>query len=165
MLLAILPLFCLASCDSDVGRCFGVNLEASNCPSELILAVGQEDGLGCYRCTGQDSGDHFSIAWSSAPLAGTTDQGTIFAFLNTTDKWLAEFTDCGTLTLYETTQNEFARFVKGDLAGTLENIDPFQIDKLSLFINIPGVRTEEAVCNFCANSTPPQCFNSIPYLD
>ncbi len=154
------------SCDSEVGgECFGVNLESSPCASELILAIGQQDGLGCYRCTGQETGDHFSIAWSSAPIEGTPNPGTIFAFLNTTDKWIAEFTDCGTLTLFETFQNGLGRFVKGDLAGTLRDIDPFQIDKLSLTIDIPGVRTEEAVCNFCASSTPPQCFNGIPYLD
>jgi hypothetical protein len=164
ILLLVIFGICLASCDSEVGECFGVNLEASPCASELILAIGQQDGLGCYRCTGQETGDHFSIAWSAGPVEGTPNPGTIFAFLNTTDKWLAEFTDCGTLTLFETFQNELGRFVKGDLAGTLRDIDPFQIDKLSLTIDIPGVRTEEAVCNFCASSTPPQCFETIPYF-
>jgi len=152
------------SCDSEIGGCFGVNLESSPCAAENILAIGQQDGLGCYRCTGQETGDQFSIAWSVGLIEGTQDPGTIFAFLNTPDKWIAEFTDCGTLTLYETFQNGFGRFVKGDLAGTLGDIDPFQIDKLSLTIDIPGVRSEDVVCNFCASSTPPRCIESIPYF-
>ncbi|MGH7850440.1 MAG: hypothetical protein ACREOP_09090 [Thermodesulfobacteriota bacterium] len=169
LLLAAVPVIIISgiyfiSCDSAVNGCFGVNLEGSSCVAEDILAIGQEDGLGCYKCTGQETGDHFSIAWSEGPIEGTPNPGTIFSILNTTGKWIAEFTDCGTLTLFETFQNEFGRFVKGDFAGTLQDIDPFQIDKLSLTIDIPGVRTEEAVCNFCADSTPPQCFETIPYL-
>lgn len=162
--MVIAAVLALVSCDSEVNGCFGVNLEGSSCVAEDILAIGQEDGLGCYKCTGQETGDHFSIAWSEGPIEGTPNPGTIFSFLNTTDKWIAEFTDCGTLTLFETFQNEFGRFVKGDFAGTLQDIDPFQIDKLSLTIDMPGVRTEEAVCNFCADSTPPRCFEAIPYL-
>lgn len=162
--LSLLPFVFLSSCDSEIGDCFGVNLEQTACPSENILAIGQQDGLGCYRCTGQETGDHFSIAWSEGPIAGSPNPGTIFQVLNTTDRWIAEFTDCGTITLFETFQNELGRFVKGELAGTLNDIDPFQIDKLSLTIDIPGVRTEETVCNFCANSTPPQCIETIPYL-
>ena len=169
LLLAALPVLiisgiCFISCDSEINQCFGVNLETSGCAAEDILAIGQQDGHGCYRCTGQDTGDQFSIAWQNAPLAGTTSPGIVFSFLNTTGKWIAEFTDCGTLTLYDTFQNDFGRFVKGDLAGTLQDINPFQIDKLSLTIDIPGVRSEDVVCNFCASSTTPRCLETIPYL-
>ncbi len=152
------------SCDSQINQCFGVNLEGTQCDSENILGIGQQDGLGCFRCTGQDTEDQFSIAWQSAPLAGTSSLGVMFLFLNTTDKWLAEFSDCQTISLFETFQNEFGGFVKGELAGTLGDIDPFQIDKLSLTIDIPGVRTEEVICNFCSSSTPPQCLETVPYL-
>jgi hypothetical protein len=149
------------SCDDGVGDCFGVNLEGSFCVAEDILAIGQEDGLACFNCEGQETGEVFTLAWQKGLLAGTPNPGTIFSFLNAPELWIAEFTDCGTLTLFDTFQNEFGRFVKGDLAGTLGDIDAFQIDRLSLFIDIPGVRVEEAVCGFCANSTPPQCFDVI----
>lgn len=152
------------SCDSEVGECFGVNLESSPCASELILAIGQQDGLACFNCRGQETGDVFTLTWQKGLLEGTPNPGTIFSFLNEPELWIAEFTDCGTLTLFETSQNEFGRFVKGDLAGALEDLDAFQIDRLSLFIDIPGVRVEEAVCDFCANSTPPRCFETIPYF-
>jgi hypothetical protein len=149
------------SCDDDFNGCFGVNLEGSPCVAEDILAIGQQDGLACFNCTGQETGEVFTLSWSEGLLAGTPNPGTIFSFLNAPELWIAEFTDCGTLTLFETFQNEFGRFVKGDFAGTLGDLDAFQIDRLSLFIDIPGVRTEEAVCGFCANSTPPQCFDVI----
>lgn len=163
---AILPLLIcgiyLASCDDDdVGDCFGVNLEASGCVAEDILAIGQEDGLACFNCTGQETGEVFTLTWQGGLLEGTPNPGTIFSFLNEPELLIAEFTDCGTLTLFETFQNEFGRFVEGDLAGTLEDLDAFQVDRLSLFIDIPGVRVEEAVCDFCANSTPPQCFDVV----
>jgi hypothetical protein len=149
------------SCDDGVGDCFGVNLEESGCVAEDILAIGQEDGLACFNCTGQETGDVFTLTWQKGLLEGTPNPGTIFSFLHQPELWIAEFTDCGTLTLFGTFQNEFGRFVKGDLAGTLEDLDAFQIDRLSLFIDIPGVRVEEAVCDFCANSTPPQCFDVV----
>ena len=149
------------SCDDGFNDCFGVNLEGSFCVAEDILAIGQQDGLACFNCTGQESGEVFTLSWSEGLLEGTPNPGTIFSFLNAPELWIAEFTDCGTLTLFETFQNEFGRFVKGDLAGTLGDLDAFQIDRLSLIIDIPGVRTEEAVCGFCANSTPPQCFDVI----
>lgn len=152
------------SCDSDVNRCFGVNLEDSLCVSETILSIGQERGLSCIECTGEDTGDRFSIEWVVAVLEGTPNPGTIFSFLNASDLWLAEFSDCGTMNLFETSQNDLGRFVKGEFAGTLEELAPFQIDKLSLFINIPGVRVENATCKFCADSVPPRCFRVIPEL-
>ena len=167
---AILPLFLsvlasalFVSCDSEIDGCFGVNLERSSCPSETILSIGQQEGLSCIKCTGQETGDRFSIDWSFALLEGTTNPGTIFSFLNRPDLWLAEFSDCETMTLFETSQSQLARFVKGELAGTLEDIRPFQIDKLSLFINIPGVRVENATCNFCSDSIPPRCFQVITF--
>jgi hypothetical protein len=150
------------SCNDDgVGDCFGVNLEQSGCVAEDILAIGTEDGLACFNCTGQETGDVFTPTWQKGLLAGTSSPGTIFSFLHKPELWLAEFTDCGTIMLFETSKNEFGRLVKGDFAGTLEDLNAFQIDKLSLFINMPGVRVEEAVCDFCANSTPPQCFDVI----
>ena len=163
---AILPLIfiiiisgiCIISCDDNIGGCFGVNLEDTPCASENILSIGQQDGLSCFRCTGEETGDQFSIFWRAIPLAGTPNLGTQFGFLNTTDAWIAEFTDCETLTLYETSLGGPGGFVKGELAGTLAGIDPFQIDKLSLFIDIPGVRTESAVCDFCTSSNSPVCF-------
>ncbi len=155
--------FFLGSCDSDINRCFGVNLEQSFCASETILSIGQQDGLTCIRCTGEETGYRFDIFWSLALLAGTSDPGTAFGFLNGSDLWLAEFSDCGTINLYDTSQNEFGRFVKGEFAGALEDLTPFQIDKLSLFINIPGVRVEGATCGFCSDSIPPRCYQYIPY--
>ena len=148
---------CFISCDDNVSRCFSVNLENTTCASENILSIGQEDGLACYNCVGNETGDVFDIAWSSVGVQGSVGPGTLFVFLNTTDRFLAEFTDCGTITLYDTSQGP-GGLVKGGLAGTLEAIDPFQIDKLSLFFNIPGVRNETAVCDFCTNSTPAVCF-------
>lgn len=154
----------LASCDSDVNQCFGVNLQQSLCPADTIVSISQERGLTCIKCTGRESGDRFSIYWNAALLAGTPDPGILFGFLNTPDRWLAEFSDCGTINLFDTFQNELGRFVKGDSAGALEDLRPFQIDKLSLFINIPGFKTEEATCNYCADSIPPRCFQVVPYL-
>ncbi|MEQ9618971.1 MAG: hypothetical protein RIG61_07325 [Deltaproteobacteria bacterium] len=151
------------SCDSEIDGCFGVNLERSSCPSQTILAIGQQDGLSCIKCTGQETGDRFSIDWVVAVLEGTPNPGTIFSFLNTSALWLAEFSDCETMNLFETSQNQLGRFVKGEFAGTLEDIRPFQIDKLSLFINIPGVRVENATCNFCSDSIPPRCFEVITF--
>jgi hypothetical protein len=162
--LIILAWIYFISCDDGVGTCYGVNLENTSCAAENVLSIGQQRGLACYYCVGNDTGDVFNISWSFVNVAGSSNPGTLFVFLNTTDRWIAEFTDCGTITLYNTTQG-VTGLVKGDLSGTLEQIDPFQIDKLSLFINIPGVRTEEAICDFCADSTPPRCFNSKPYLD
>ncbi len=161
---AILPLIfiiisgiCIISCDDNINGCFGVNLEDTPCASENILSIGQQDGLSCYNCVGNVTGDVFSISWSFVNVDGSTDPGTLFVFLNTTNRFLAEFTDCGTITLYDTSQG-VGGLVKGELAGSLEAIDPFQIDKLSLFFNIPGVRTESAVCDFCTSSNSPVCF-------
>lgn len=162
--LILIAVSLITSCDSDVNQCFGVNLEQSFCPADTIVSIGQERGLTCIKCTGEETGDRFSIYWDAALLAGTPDPGTLFGFLNTPDRWLAEFSDCGTINLFNTFQNDLGRFVKGDSAGALEDLSPFQIDKLSLFINIPGFRTEAATCNFCADSIPPRCFQVIPYF-
>jgi len=161
--LVLIAAFLIASCDSEVNQCFGVNLEQSFCPADTVLSIGQEKGLTCIKCTGEDTGDRFSIYWNPALLAGTPDPGTLFGFVNTPDRWLAEFSDCGTINLFETFQNDLGRFVKGESAGALEDLRPFQIDKLSLFINIPGFKTEAATCNYCADSIPPRCFQVIPY--
>jgi hypothetical protein len=163
MRLASIVFPCLAavlvfiSCDENVGRCFGVNLENTTCASENILSIGQQDGLACYNCVGDVTGDLFDISWSSVGVQGSAVPGTLFVFLNTTDRYLAEFTDCSTITLYDISQGP-GGVVKGGLAGTLEEIDPFQVDRLSLFFNIPGVRNKTAVCDFCKSSSPAVCF-------
>lgn len=151
----------LTSCDSSINRCFGVNLEGSLCVSETILTIGQQEGLSCMECVGEDTGDVFSINFSLAALAGSASPGTAFGFLNRPDLWLAEFSDCRNINLFDTSLDELGRFVKGEFAGALEDLTPFQIDKLSLFINIPGVRVENATCNFCADSIPPRCLEVI----
>lgn len=161
IVLTILAGLLFVSCDSDNDGCFGVNLERSPCPSETILSIGQQEGLTCINCIGQETGDRFAMDWVFATLEGTPNPGTIFSFQNTPDLWLAEFSDCETMNLFETSQNQLGRFVKGEFAGALEDIRPFQIDRLSLFINIPGVRVESATCNFCADSIPPRCFELV----
>lgn len=154
----------MLSCDSVVNGCFGVNLESGTCPAETVLATGEQDGLACYECIGEETGDVFNLFWRTALLSGTSNPGIQFGVLNTTDSWLAEFTGCLNITLYVAERDEFGRFVKGDLAGTLADVDPFQIDRLSFFMDIPGFRTEQVTCGFCSTNSPPACLGPLPYL-
>jgi hypothetical protein len=162
-ILIILACAGLVSCDSSIHSCFGTNLEAGPCPAETILSAGANEGLACYECVGEESGEFFNLFWTFAPLSGTSNPGVMFGVLNTTDRWLTEFTDCSTISLYVAETDQLGRFFKGDFAGTLSDLDPFQIDRLSMIMDIPGFRTEPVTCRFCADSTPPACYQPPIY--
>lgn len=161
LILIILACAGLASCDSEINDCFGTNLEAGSCPAETIRSVGVLDGLACYDCVGEESGDVFNLFWRFAPLSGTSNPGMEFGVLNTTNGWLAEFTDCLTISLYVAERDQFGRFFKGEFAGTLSDLDPFQIDRLFMVMDIPGYRTEPVTCRFCDNTSSPSCYQPV----
>lgn len=160
-ILIILACAGLVSCDSEINRCFGTNLEAGLCPAETVLATGANDGLACYECVGEESGEFFNLYWIYVPLSGTSNPGIRFGVLNTTAEWLADFADCSTISLYVAERDELGRFFKGEFAGTLSDLDPFQIDRLSMIMDIPGYRTEPVTCGFCADSDPPACYQPV----
>jgi len=162
-ILVVLACAGLVSCDSDINRCYGTNLEAGPCPAETIISTGVNDGLACYECVGEESGEFFNLSWAYVPLGGTSNPGAWFSVLNTTAAWLAEFADCSTISLYVPEKDRLGRFFKGEFAGTLSDLDPFQIDRLSMIMDIPGYRTEPVTCRFCADSSPPACYQPVYY--
>lgn len=159
-LLLLIPILITAlwavSC-SDDSRCFGVNLERTPCVSDNIIFIGQQEQLRCIQCTSGQREGEFGINFMPLPLAGSSFNMASFSFLNTDVFYFAEFSDCRSMNLFETIRNQLGRFEKGPQVGTLEDIEAIQIDRLSLFINIPGVSEEEIFCNQCFDTNPPIC--------
>ena len=145
-----------ASCSDDT-RCFGVNLERTPCVSDNIIFIGQQEQLRCIQCTSDQREGEFGINFMPLPLAGANFERASFSFLNTDVFYFAEFSDCRTMNLLEASRNQLGRFERGPQVGTLEDIEAIQIDRLSLFINIPGVSEEEIFCNQCFDTNPPIC--------
>jgi len=159
----IILIFCsifMKSCDSNNSseECIGINFSEIECIGEFLSTASR--GFGCDQCTSDIRGEEFGIEFG--PLLVPPEQspvgiGTQFTVDGIEGAFIPEFESCSMIDLFDFTLNQMGEAVKGNMVGSLDDIETILPDMLSFTINIDGLNAEDTFCGFCWAPIRPPC--------
>lgn len=164
----LLLIFLLAiACDS--GNNSG---NSDDCPSfrfsedACIGGFLTEDGLrfGCQNCVSDMRAEEFGLEFS--PLLVSPDEvpnglGTRFSIEGVENSFIPGFVDCTTVDLFKIIQLQNGESVRGEIVGSLEDLDSSQPIPFSFTLDAPGIEGEEIDCGFCWAPVRPPCADEL----
>ncbi len=163
LFIALVIIACDSSNNSDNGEeCIGIDFGQIACIGEFLSTDGLR--LGCAKCTSDLSSEEFGIEFG--PLLVPPEQapvgiGTQFTIDGIEGAFIPEFESCSTIDLFDFTVNQIGEAIKGEMVGTLENLESSLPFSLSFFINITGVDVEDTFCGFCWSPIRPPCADNL----